>query len=235
MWRSYTFSGRDEHEISVFEPVPSGQTLYLTKKPPDTLRIHKIFQADEQLNVICMLRDPRAVISSTHKLKPDVYFAGYQRWQEYLRAIEPLLEHPRFLMIRYEDLLTDPDAQQRRINAKFQFLSQTRVFSSYPEGAEVPALANTSLNGARPFDTTRIDGWKDHLPRVNGQLRDHPSMPSDLIKAGYEQDTDWTQMLDGVDFYAQDYKDKRPNLPRRLEANLRFWWKTHRYLKALRG
>jgi hypothetical protein len=84
LWYSYVFSGRHQHEISVFEPVPQGQTLYLTKKPPDTLRIQRVLEADSKLHVIAMLRDPRAVITSTHESQPNVYYAGYQRWREYV-------------------------------------------------------------------------------------------------------------------------------------------------------
>ena len=45
LWYSYTFSGRGEHETSLLEPLPPGETLYLTKKPPDTTRIIPAFSA----------------------------------------------------------------------------------------------------------------------------------------------------------------------------------------------
>ncbi|MFP6817048.1 MAG: sulfotransferase [Pseudomonadales bacterium] len=233
MWQSYAFSGRHEHEISVFEPTPPGETLYLTKKPSDTLRIHRVFRADPNLYLIAMLRDPRAVVTSRHENKPDAYFAGYLRWREYIDAIERLVDHPRFILIRYEDLLNNPDAAQARISEQFSFLSELRKFSMYPEGAEVPDVAAQSLNGVRPFDTSRIDAWRAHLPRVNGQLRDHPNMPLDLIASGYEENDEWIKVLEGVDYYSQKYKDKGPGLARRMESNFRFWLKTQRYLRAL--
>lgn len=233
MWQSYEFSGRHEHEISVFEPVPPGQALYLTKKPPDTQRIHRVFHADPGLHVIAMLRDPRAVITSRHKSRPDVYFAGYLRWREYVDAIERLRGHSRFMVVRYEDLVRDPDSVQAQISAQFPFLQEQRRFSTYPESADVPEVAAQSLNGVRPFDTSRIDGWREHLPRVNGQLRDHPEMPQDLIRAGYEQDDAWTRLLEGEDCYTQEYKDRGPGFFRKLESNFRFWLKTRRYLRAL--
>jgi hypothetical protein len=233
MWQSYEFSGRHDHEISVFEPVPDGETLYLTKKPPDTLRIHRIFYADPALHVIAMLRDPRAVITSRHESRPEVYFAGYLRWREYVEAMERLRGHPRFIVIRYEDLLTNPDRVQAQISAQFPFLVEKRKFSTYPEGADVPESAAQSLNGVRPFDTSRLDGWRAHLPRINGQLRDHPEMPKDLIRTGYEESEAWVDMLEGADYYTQDYKDSGPGFFRRLETNFRFWLKTRRYLRAL--
>jgi hypothetical protein len=234
MWQSYEFGGRHEHETSVFEPVPHGQTPYLTKKPPDTLRIDRIFRADPDLHIVAMLRDPRAVITSRHESRPEVYFSSYQRWREYVNAIERLRDHARFIVIRFEDLVTDPDAAQTRISKQFPFLNEQRRFSTYPEEADVPEGAAQSLNGVRPFDTSRLDGWRDHLPRVNGQLRDHPDMPQELILAGYEDNDGWTEILNDVGYYTQDYKDKRPGFGRRLETGFRFWLKTRRYLRALK-
>jgi hypothetical protein len=233
LWLGFRFSGRDIHESSVFETIPAGETLYLTKKPPDTTRIRHIFQADGQLHVIAMLRDPRAVITSRHTSRPDVYFAGYRRWCEYVAAIERLRGHPRFMIIRYEDLLRDPDATQAAIARRFPFLQAVRPFSSYPLGSDVPEPAAASLNGVRPFDVSRIDGWKAHLPRVKGQLQRHPQMTEDLVRTGYESDTTWTEILHGVEPYTQDYKDEGPGLLRRLETGFRFWLKTRRYLRQL--
>ncbi|MDH3641693.1 MAG: sulfotransferase, partial [Gammaproteobacteria bacterium] len=194
---------------------------------------HRIFHADPDLHVIAMLRDPRAVITSRHKSRPDVYFAGYLRWREYVDAIERLRGHSRFMVVRYEDLVGNPDSVQAQISARFPFLREKRRFSTYPESADVPESAAQSLNGVRPFDTSRIDGWREHLPRVNGQLRDHPEMPQDLVRAGYEQDDGWTRLLEGEDCYTQKYKDHGPGFFRKLESNFRFWVKTRRYLRAL--
>ena len=236
LWYGFQFSGRDEHEISVFEPIPEGQTLYLTKKPPDTLRIRRIFEADSNLYVIAMLRDPRAVITSTHPNRPDVYFSSYWRWQEYQRAVAPLLQHPRFLLVHYEALVKDPNTVQRELAEHFPFLRRTRAFNDFPEGASVPpGLATDSLNGVRNLDVNRITGWQNHLPRINSQLRDNPSMPADLIDAGYEIDDTWIQMLEGVDHYSQTYKDEPPGRLRTAETRLRFWLKTQRYLRAIRS
>jgi len=236
LWYGFRFSGRDEHEVSVFEPIPSGHNLYLTKKPPDTLRIHRIFEADPDLHVIAMLRDPRAVITSTHPNRPNVYFSSYWRWQEYLRAVEPLLGHPRFQLVHYEQLVKDPARVQRDLERRFQFLQRTRAFIDFPEGANVPpGLAIDSLNGVRDLDVSRITGWQEHLPRINSQLRDNPRMAQDLIDAGYEKDDAWTRMLQGIDHYSQTYKDEPPGKLRTIETNVRFWRKTRSYLRSLRS
>ncbi len=231
MWKCFEFSGRSEHEVALFEPVPEGQTLYLTKKPPDTIRLAPAFLADEALFVIAMLRDPRSVVSSRHPKRGDVYFSGFRRWRDYAVAIQRLEGHPRYLVVRYEDLITDPDGVQSTICRRFPFLTQRGHFSDYPDGARVPETASVSLLGVRPFDPGRIESWRDHLPRVKGQLQKFPDMQTWLLNLGYESDSTWMKVLDDVEPYQQAYKEAAPHVLKRLETDFRFWLKTRRYLR----
>lgn len=231
LWSSFEFSGRAEHEISLFQPVPPGETLYLTKKPPDTIRLEPAFLADEELFVIAMQRDPRSVVSSRHPSRPNVYFSGFRRWRDCAVAIERLQDHPRYLVVRYEDLVTDPDRVQAEIARRFPFLRQRGRFSDYPRGADVPEPASQSLLGVRPFDPSRVQNWRDHLSRVKGQLLGFPEMQDFLERLGYEPDAAWTGVLDGVTPYYQTYKEAAPHRLKRLETRLRFWLKTRRYLR----
>ncbi len=233
-WYAYPFSGRSEHEATLFRPVPAGETLYLTKKPPDTIRIERAFLADETVHVVAMIRDPRAVATSRHADFPDVYFSGFRRWLEYLAVIERLSSHPRWLTVRYEDLIADPEAVQQAIESAFPFLERRRDFATYPEGADVPVRAGISLGGARRLDATRSEGWRDHLPRIRDQLDAYPVVADKLVMLGYEPDQAWQACLTGVTPYRQSYrKDDAPHLFRDLETRARFWWKTRRYLKDL--
>ncbi|TDJ31618.1 MAG: hypothetical protein E2O61_15470 [Gammaproteobacteria bacterium] len=231
MWASYEFSGRSEHEASMFEPIPTGETLYLTKKPPDTTRMRKAFLADDELFVIAMLRDPRAAVSSRHPIKPGVYFSSFRRWQKYADAMEVLNGHPRFLVVRYEDLVSDPDRVQTALEEQFDFLTAKGRFADYPEGVQVSELARGSLNGVRPFDPSRIDSWRQHLPRVKGQLAVYPELLEILVQLDYEPNADWTSVLDGVETYAQSYKEEEPNWLKRQETSLRYWFRSRRYLR----
>ena len=232
LWHSYAFSGRGEHETSLLKPVPPGETLYLTKKPPDTTRIAPAFLRDGETYLIAMLRDPRAVIASRHRSRPDLYFASFQRWRAYAAAIERLAGHPRLSVIRFESLVTAPDAVQADIEARLPFLIRRRAFTEYPEGASVPLLAEASLNGVRPFDTSRLDAWRNHLPRIKGQLEAHPDLSQSLIDFGYEADDAWTAMLEGIHPYRQPYKEAPPSVLRRWETNFRYRLKTRRYLRS---
>ncbi|MGD8417994.1 MAG: hypothetical protein PVH91_13130 [Pseudomonadales bacterium] len=233
LWYAYPFTGRSEHEASIFRPVPSGERLYLSKKPPDTIRIETAFLADERLHVIAMVRDPRAVATSRHPDFPDVYFSSFRRWLEYQSVIEKLSGHPRWHTVRYEDLLADPDSEQAAIEAAFPFLERRRSFSAYPDGADVPARAGISLGGARPLDPGRTDAWRAHLPRIRAQLEDHPEVADALIDLGYEPDDAWRACLEGVMPVRQTYKDDAPHFFKRQETRARYWLKTRRYLRSL--
>ena len=89
-----------------------------------------------------------------------------------------------------------------------------------------------SLNGIRPLDASRLDGWRSHLPRIKGQLEAHPDLAQSLIEFGYEADDAWTALLEGVAPYRQTYKETPPSPWRRWETNLRYRLKTWRYLRS---
>ena len=233
LWYAYPFTGRSEHEASLFRPPPPGERLYLSKKPPDTIRIERAFLADERLHVVAMVRDPRAVTTSRHAKFPDVYFTGFGRWLQYQEVIERLSAHPRWLTVRYEDLLADPESVQARIEATFPFLERQRSFTAFPEGADVPGKAGISLGGARGLDPSRTEAWRKHLPRVRAQLDDHPRVAEKLISLGYEKDHAWQTCLEGVAPHRQRHKDHAPHALKALEARFRYWLKTRRYLKSL--
>ena len=231
MWRSFVFSGRADHEASLLDPPPEGETLYLTKKPPDTTRIERAFVRDGDTFLIATLRDPRAVVSSRHSSRPDVYFRGFRHWRGCARAIRRLQAHPRCLVVRFEDLLTGPDAVQSAIEDGFGFLERRACFSDFPEGVETGERAARSLGGIRRLDASRIGRWKEHLPRIRAQLDAHPDMASSLIESGYERDNAWIAQLKGVHPHKQQYKERAPHLLKRWEAAVRYRLRTRAYLR----
>ena len=85
---AYEFAGAADHERSLFDPIPAGLSPYLTKKPADTIRIQRAFTEDENLHVVALVRDPRAVITSVHWSHPDQYFVGFKTL-EVVRRCDP--------------------------------------------------------------------------------------------------------------------------------------------------
>ena len=232
LWQCYAFSGRADHEQSLLDPLPAGETLYLSKKPPDTIRIERAFLGDADTFLIAMLRDPRAVVASRHESRPDFYFRGFRHWRECARAIRRLRGHPRCLVVRFEDLLGDPDGVQQTIEGRFAFLDRRSRFSDYPDGIEVGKRAERSLRGVRHLDPSRISAWHDHLPRIKGQLAAYPELAASLVEFGYEPDDSWSRKLEGVSVHIQTYKEFGPHLLKRWETALRYRLRTRAYLRS---
>jgi len=231
MWHCFAFSGRVPHEQSLFKPIPANETLFLSKKPPDTTRIREVFLRDADLYVIALLRDPRAVITSRHPSKPEVYFSSYRRWSRYHQAIEEMRGHPRYLVVSYEALIESPDKIQQQVAETFPFLQRTADFSSYPQGTQISPGAEESLGSVRPIDQASINRWQSHLPRIKGQLRQYPQMSAALIKHGYETDRQWEQQLEQVTPLHQTYKEIPPHFLKRWESRFRYWLKRRAYLR----
>lgn len=230
---AYQFAGAADHEQTLFAPIPADLSPYLSKKPADTIRIGHAFEKDENLHVIALIRDPRAVITSKHWSHPDMYFVGFARWRHYADVIARYQNHPRYLLIRYEDLLHDPDGQQQRVNQHLPFLQQERVFSAYPEGVEsLHNHAEKALGGVRPFDTSRINAWQEHLGRIKREQLANADFQQALEQFGYETDDSWLSCLQDVEPAGSSYKDRTEAWPKSWEIGIRYWWRTRRYLAA---
>lgn len=230
---AYAFRGAAAHEQSLFVPVGSEQYPFLSKKPSDTVRIDAAFLGDPNLYVIAMVRDPRSVVTSVHWSRPQEYFVDFARWRQYAEHIRRYCSHPRYLMVRYEDLLTHPARVQQRIEAKVPWLVRERSFAQFPEGLDdISQHSADALKGARPLDAGRCDGWMEHLPRIRSELDAHPDMCRLLQDFGYEEDERWTQALRGLTGSGSTAKTVRTGWWRRLETSLRYWLRNRRYLRG---
>ena len=234
----FAIDGRIDHEQSLWKPIREHRDkhILLTKKPPDTLHMAGVLRFDPELHVIAMVRDPRAAITSSHKFYklPDAYFTSFWRWEAYMLAIRKLAQHPRYLVVRYEELVRQPDQVQARIAEHFPFLRQTGLFSRFPEGATVHVTAQQSMNGLREPDPHSLEKWRQHLPRIKGEWLQNPQLSEWLIAEGYEVDRSWEAALDDVEPFFGDYKNVRPHMGRRLETFIRYHWHTLVYLMRRR-
>lgn len=227
-------AGHCEHELSIFAPVNQLNGVYFTKQPNDIKQLRHIFQADPQLNVIYMGRDPRSVITSQHMASPGQYFCNYRVWRECDDAAQRYIDHPRFLRLRYEDLVSSPDEVQAQILAHFRFLKQLHLFSEYHKYATPSEASERAMNGLRAINNDSLSKWRNHLPRIKEQLLRHPRLAQDLVRLGYEADDSWQTLLEDVmpKVFPCRYPERRPYL-KELEKSLRIWIKSRRYLKSI--
>jgi hypothetical protein len=173
--------------------------LYLTKTPGDLSIVGPRLLTDRRFHVICMMRDPRDVIVSRHALRPQQYWVPLSVWKQRVRLVRALSPLDRFLVLRYEDMVSDPDAVQKTISERMPFLVQTNPFSAFHSAANPSASATRALGGVRPIDTARVGNWRNHLPRVAGQVLRHGPVTSELVEFAYENGDEWLTALEGVE------------------------------------
>lgn len=231
----FASDGYCPHERSLFEEPECSGATYFTKQPSDIKYIEEVLRKDPRLFVIFMIRDPRAVVSSVHDAHANVYFCNFRVWRECADHARRLIDHPRFLQVRYETLIQDPDGVQEQIGTRFPFLVKKHPFSSYETIARPSPESLKAMSGLRPISPERITGWHAHLPRIKEQVEAYPGFTRSLIEYGYESDDSWLAMLEQVEAvkFPCRYPDNEPFL-KRLETRLRKRLQARRYL-ARRG
>ncbi len=215
------------HEVSIFlrpEPEP---LLYCSKRPQDILFVGPLLSFDPNLWVVFMVRDPRDVIVSRHHLRPEAYWCHLGVWKQRYRKARRSWQHPRFIVIRYEDLVTDPDSVQERLVAQMPFLRPVRRFSEWGSADRVSSSSELALGGARPITTDSIGGWQQKPGRIASQILKHGPIATELVELGYETDATWLDSLEGapLDESPSVYGERERGLRmplRALEESLRF-------------
>lgn len=173
--------------------------IYLTKRPFDLAFVGPRLRVDRRFFVLCMLRDPRDAVVSKHGSDSARYWTPLALWKWQIDHARRFRAHPNFLLVRYEDLVASPDAVQATIAERLPFLRTRAAFSDFHRVADPSAKSVAALGGVRPISGDRIGNWRQHLPRLAGQLAASGPITPELIEFGYERDASWEAVLDGVD------------------------------------
>ena len=182
----------EEHEASLFR-LRRCIGVYLTKNPRDIELVGARLRLDPRFHVICMARDPRDVAVRRHGKRPDDYWdkTSLGQFRRRWATARQLLEHPRFMLVRFEDLISRPDDVQREIASRFPFLVETAKFSSFHERGQISEGSSLAMNGVRPIDAGNKSKWPDHIDRLRRQLQEHGSISREMVDLGYEPDDAW--------------------------------------------
>jgi|SRR5690625_3996652 len=198
----YDFDFVSEHEDSICRSnlnLGSNLKSVLTKHPSELSVVQTPLKVDSNLYVICIIRDPRDMVSSCHGKYPDQYWASLRYWNLFLKTYKKLKNHPRILFIKYEEFTTQPNNVQQVINERFDFLDQKNNFDEYHLYAQPSKASLNALKSVRPIGAKGIGNWKNHLPRIKQQIKLHGDISESLINFKYEKSTDWLQLLKGID------------------------------------
>ena len=230
MVHGFVFDGHADHELEVVYAPDPPVDRFCSKNPANLKFALPLLKRRPELWVICVLRDPRDVVVSRHSKRPEAYWAHFGFFRDRMGDFRAARGHERFLVVRYEDLVADPDAVQAELQAAIPFLEKRRDFSSFHEFAAPTSRAVEALGGVRAISADGIGRWKSELPRLKAQIERYGDIDELLIELGYERDQSWKRLLDGVepDNGKSYFEDRSPRpLARRLKLRLRrdllFW------------
>lgn len=216
-----------------------GVAIHLSKDPKDIHSLGPRLKLDPRLHVVCMVRDPRDVIVSENWTRPGTYFVASRFPQRGAASMRRFTSHPRFTVIRYEDLVASPSEVQRALEQRMPFLKRTADFGDFHRVASAVSEGNSNdMHGVRPIDTSSIGNWRNHLPQIADQ-RD--GLTALLVDLGYERDSAWEAVLDGAVPVAQSTGQVRPPLEAeplgafRDNSSHRMMWLPPAVRRPLRG
>lgn len=201
--QAYGLAGAGDHERSLVAP-PPGPGPGCTKTPHELALAAALLRGWPALHVVYLRRDPRDVITSRHRRHPQVYWTPLRIWRRNEALVQRWQAHPRVHVVRFEDLVRDGARVQADLERAIPLPPRLRDFAAYPwtaSHAGTPALhagAVEALGAIRPLADDGIGRWRNHLPRVKGQIAQHGPITADLMRLGYEANAAWERLLDGV-------------------------------------
>lgn len=193
-----------EHEAPVSAVHPGLDKIYLTKDPGDIASVKLPLMLNRDLYVVCIMRDPRDAIVSRHGGDREKYWTGLRYWKRFVKKLPSVKGHQRFILIRYEDFVHNPDAVQERLIAAIPFLRATGPFSRFHELAKPSKASLSAMRDVRPIEPVGIGSWRKHPGRVRQQIDIHGDISDELIMMGYEKDHAWLSLIKDVSPISDD-------------------------------
>jgi hypothetical protein len=201
MTTCFDIDAAPREEMRLRAPVSERGRVVCTKCPDESDYALKLLPFDRDLHVIQMVRDARDVIVSKYGAGPAPYFVTLPSWR---RNLPHGRQHPRAHVVSYERLVSEPDAVQQELVTAMPFLHTIAPFSAFSERASELADRQQlywaeAMHSIRPPQPESIGRWREHLPRVKGQIVRHGDISRELIALGLERDASWLSLLEGVD------------------------------------
>lgn len=140
---------------------------------------------EEDLGLILMLRDPRDVLLSEHRIRPGRPFLSPAGWARQTVAGERLIERLQgeagFMTIRYEDLVMRPEAAEAELCRRYGL-------SPHPDSAGLGHIGrNVNLHpGLGEQLTKALNGVRDMSPASVGKWRRQEGDPAAPLLADSE-------------------------------------------------
>lgn len=179
----------------------AGKSRWAEKTPTHIRVLPLLFSTFPDAKVILLLRDGRDVAVSMKKRREDGFSWGVRRWLRDNRLGEPFWSHPRVSVIRYEELVTQPDETARKICA---FLEEPFCEEMVrPESKKREWYDPNTVQPVKREDHAAFRNWQINQPLFNGSGKWKKEMTAEerchfkefanekLVEYGYESGLDW--------------------------------------------
>lgn len=158
-----------ELPVEAFALLKTDQPSIVLKRAWDSYR-HAV-AIPHAIGIICIVRHPYDVLTSHNPETARKYHIAPERWVGELQALRQMLEGGRsqLLVLRYEDLVDDPQAVLTGIAGRFG-LVQGRDPADSQRTAVLPPEAVRAMHGTRPIDRSSVGRYR-HDPEAIAHLR----------------------------------------------------------------
>tara|TARA_Y100000310_G_scaffold333788_1_gene412069 strand:- start:2198 stop:2821 length:624 start_codon:yes stop_codon:yes gene_type:complete len=135
----------------------------ITKRPNDARRFDKIREFYGNPFFIMMIRDPRDALTSVHDSYKKRGFAV--NGGEWMNVARPCMEQldagaPDVIMVRYEDFVNDPCAEQKRIQGAANIEFDLPFDTFYKANLPITTNLLNAMHGLRPVSSDAVGRWK---------------------------------------------------------------------------
>ena len=148
-----------------------GKSVIGEKTPRHIMHVDSILKAFPNAKIIALFRDPRATALSEMKAafgSPSVYVTA-RRWARYAarhRSYAQNLPDDQYMMIRYEDLISEPEAMLKSISSFLQIPFEEQMLKYYERSGRekgFPDHEHWKAGTDRPIQKDRNQRWREEL------------------------------------------------------------------------
>lgn len=162
--------GRD-YMVGARQAAPGGRRMFIDKMPINFIYCGLIRKALPNAKIIHLVRNPMDTCYAVYKtLFSQAYYFSYDfdELADYYLCYRRMMQHWHDVMpggildVSYEDLVSDPEAQARRILAWCDLDWQPEVLN--PAESERPSTTASAAQVREPIHTGSIGKWRNYEP-----------------------------------------------------------------------
>ncbi len=149
-----------ENPLSRFKDIDSALPVHIVKRDHESFLTVNLIPPE--IGIVFIVRHPFDILTSHHPGYERRYYVTPARWNGEMQALRWLCEsrRPNTKIVRYEDLVTDPDREQQALADAFGLTIRVPA-SEYGRVFSAPDEARTAMHGLRAPDRNSLGRWKD--------------------------------------------------------------------------